>query len=88
MELKGFQNWSEYSSAYNNLAPLNWTRKTHDILVAEVLEKLRKALWAWDEEELAPQEEKILRLAADIIIENPKQEAAKKMAERWVLIFS
>lgn len=84
MELKGFQNWSEYSSAYNNLAPLNWTRKTHDILVAEVLEKLRKALWAWDEEELAPQEEKILRLAADIIIENPKQEAAKKMAERWV----
>lgn len=84
MELKGFQNWSEYSSAYNNLAPLNWTRKTHDILVAEVLEKLKKALWAWDEEELAPQEEKILRLAADIIIENPKQEAAKKLAERWV----
>ena len=84
MELKGFQNWSEYSSAYNNLAPLNWARKKHDILVAEVLEKLRKALWAWDEEELAPQEEKILRLAADIIIENPKQEAAKKLAERWV----
>ena len=84
MELKGFQNWSEQNSIYNNLMTLNWVQKAQENLVAEVVDRIKNAFWSPAEGEVDPEEEKALRNAAEIILTNTKQEASKKLAEEWI----
>ena len=84
MELRSIWNWSESNSVYASVIPLHWVKKTQEDLVTEVSYKLKGALSALGDGETDPEEEKMLRHAAEIILTNSKHNAAKKLAEEWV----
>ena len=84
MELRSIWNWSESNSVYASVIPLHWVKRTQEDLVTEVSYKLKGALSALGNGETDPEEEKMLRHAAEIILTNSKHNAAKKLAEEWV----
>ncbi len=84
MELRSIWNWSENNSVYASVIPLHWVKRTQEDLVTEVSYKLKGALSALGDGETDPEEEKMLRHAAEIILTNSKHNAAKKLAEEWV----
>lgn len=84
MEIRSIWNWRENNSAYASVIPLRWIKRTQEDLVTEVSYKLKGALSALGDGETDPEEEKMLRHAAEIILTNSKHNAAKKLAEEWV----
>ena len=84
MELRSIWNWSENNSVYASVIPLHWVKRAQEDLVTEVSYKLKGALLALGDGETDPEEEKVLRHAAEIILTNSKHNAAKKLAEEWV----